>query len=514
MISQTQQAAAQVVQQTEKVKSLAAQKEKRTAKSQALTPKEEQQIVDEEKNLDKFSKLLASMRGNVEKTVSKLSEGRYGRFDACFVRLMEIQVDFFRQGLGQTETFCANIDNYRRRYPRQASSESKAVLSPPTSPSAPLSNDGTDFSSTVEAPKSQDGSEADWDAIRASHPSLGQHSEEEAKKRIDQRRKEAEEEAQRAAKQKAESTQTSAVEEDLYSSLPMGDFLSGFGKDSGVPPTPPSSNDRGIKRGKLTISTELPARVEQAPLSAPARTGVPISSSGGTSIFEELASGPIMEDKLHVSSIPSIPSITSPISPRSPLSPMMPSMDSMFPDAPGVKEDHGFVDFRTDEASSTGMDDVGPAAFGDTVPPTPPPSARGERKHPGLDLAKLSAGLTGLASVQTTPAPVPPTPPPSARGEKPPLASSLNLEELSAGLAQWAESEPMSPSPRSPDASSPKIGAPLSTSGRQSLDFGEDVDVGTTVATFRRDSSLVDGSDDPFSDATSESTSKTSESTK
>ena len=59
-------------------------------------------------------------RVKTRETVKALVDGRYAAFDGIFVRLMECQVDYFRCGAGLVDTFQPNIDNYRKRFPRQS----------------------------------------------------------------------------------------------------------------------------------------------------------------------------------------------------------------------------------------------------------------------------------------------------------------------------------------------------------------------------------------------------------
>jgi len=43
--------------------------------------------------------------------------------DRAFVRFMEIQIDFFREGLSASQNYQSIIDNYRKRFPRTASKQ-------------------------------------------------------------------------------------------------------------------------------------------------------------------------------------------------------------------------------------------------------------------------------------------------------------------------------------------------------------------------------------------------------
>jgi len=121
------------------------------------------------------------------------------------------------------------------------------------------------------------------------------------------------------------------------------------------------------------------------------------------------------------------------------------------------------------------------------VPPTPPPSARGQRKGPGLDLGALSAQLSHLTP--STSNIVPPTPPPSARGTKPPL-STLNLDALASGLDRLV----------SEDDSSTPVSTPQPTSRP---DRSESFDIEALSESFGANLTSSTSSDDIYDSFTS-----------
>lgn len=140
-IDKTAKAREQVAALDEKVRSLRAAKERRVKRGEVLDKKEEAQLEGSEAMLDKYNVLLSNMRLNLDKNLAQFFEARYAVLDKAFVRFMEIQGEFFREGAAASATYQGIIDNYRRRFPRPARTASGAEenqFGPTPDPSSPL----------------------------------------------------------------------------------------------------------------------------------------------------------------------------------------------------------------------------------------------------------------------------------------------------------------------------------------------------------------------------------------
>jgi hypothetical protein len=86
-----------------------------------VSEKEQSVLEEAEKKLTKYRKVVNIMRTALGTTVQKLVEGRFGKMDEVFVRVMEAQMEFFQAGMERTATFKASVENYRRRFPKGSS---------------------------------------------------------------------------------------------------------------------------------------------------------------------------------------------------------------------------------------------------------------------------------------------------------------------------------------------------------------------------------------------------------
>eukprot|EP00808_Paulinella_micropora_P025640 g8196.t1 len=113
----------QVHQLGEKVDALKAAKEKREQKGVPLNDKEQQILDKHQEKFINFTKVLEKMRKQLDNDMKKVLDGRYTTFDACFVRFMECQVEFFQHAQAEVQNFLPNINNYRKRFPRNGSQD-------------------------------------------------------------------------------------------------------------------------------------------------------------------------------------------------------------------------------------------------------------------------------------------------------------------------------------------------------------------------------------------------------
>jgi hypothetical protein len=113
-VRKNEQARGQAQSLQDKVQAMRAAKERRSGVSE----REGQMIEEAEKKLGKYTKVVASMRTELGKSIKALVEGRYSKMDEVFVRVMEAQVEFFTKGAAQVAGFKASVENYRRRFPK------------------------------------------------------------------------------------------------------------------------------------------------------------------------------------------------------------------------------------------------------------------------------------------------------------------------------------------------------------------------------------------------------------
>eukprot|EP00455_Lapot_gusevi_P010576 TRINITY_DN1479_c0_g2_i10.p1 TRINITY_DN1479_c0_g2~~TRINITY_DN1479_c0_g2_i10.p1 ORF type:complete len:565 (-),score=135.05 TRINITY_DN1479_c0_g2_i10:38-1732(-) len=97
-------------------------------------------------DLEQAESQLAGLQSNfndsrtrIRDSVKHIIENRFTFFDQIFVRFMECQVDYYRFGSGLVDGFQVNIENYRRKYPRDNSSPAAESAAP--SPSADSKED-------------------------------------------------------------------------------------------------------------------------------------------------------------------------------------------------------------------------------------------------------------------------------------------------------------------------------------------------------------------------------------
>lgn len=131
-IHKTERAHNQYAELNKQYNDLLAGKEKQDKRGQRLHSKASEAIMELKQKVDKYREQLKRMKANLEKTVVALLEGRFEQFDKVFVRLMECQVEFFRKTMQSTVSFKDNIDNYRRRFPRNIASQQPKRTNPDT----------------------------------------------------------------------------------------------------------------------------------------------------------------------------------------------------------------------------------------------------------------------------------------------------------------------------------------------------------------------------------------------
>jgi hypothetical protein len=113
-IDKTSKAREHVNSQDEKVRRLRADKERRAKRGEALERKEEQMLESHEAMLDKYNVSLSNMRLNLDKNLAAFFEQRFATLDKAFVRFMEIQLEFFREGVQASQAYEQIIGNYRK----------------------------------------------------------------------------------------------------------------------------------------------------------------------------------------------------------------------------------------------------------------------------------------------------------------------------------------------------------------------------------------------------------------
>jgi len=120
-IDKTAKAREHVSSQDDKVRRLRADKERRVKRGEALDRKEEAMLESHEAMLDKYNVSLSNMRLNLDKNLNAFFEQRFATLDKAFVRFMEIQLEFFREGVAASQAYEHIIGNYRKRFPRATS---------------------------------------------------------------------------------------------------------------------------------------------------------------------------------------------------------------------------------------------------------------------------------------------------------------------------------------------------------------------------------------------------------
>ena len=73
---------------------------------------------------------LQDSRVRVREHVKRAIDGRFAAFDAIFIRLMEMQMDYFRIGSGLVDDFGNAVETYRKHFPKSNGFASSDVLSP------------------------------------------------------------------------------------------------------------------------------------------------------------------------------------------------------------------------------------------------------------------------------------------------------------------------------------------------------------------------------------------------